>query len=116
MNTMAPKKTLAIENGPTYAYYYTAAKEHKLTYLILHGFPGSAVDFRYQVADLTAAGYGVLVPDMLGYGGTDKPTAVEEYAQSKMSSHIAKILDHEGLKQVIGVGHDWSVLNSALYG
>jgi pimeloyl-ACP methyl ester carboxylesterase len=97
-----PKKTFTIANGPKYAYVYSVAKLGKPTFLLLHGFPSSADEWHNQISDLTKAGYGVLAPDMLGYGDTDKPTEVEAYS-------FAKILDHEGLKEVIGVGHDWLV-------
>ena len=59
------------------------------------------------MADLSAAGYGVLAPDLLGYGETDKPTGIEDYEMSRMSYHVAEILEHEGLEGVVGVGHDW---------
>jgi pimeloyl-ACP methyl ester carboxylesterase len=64
-------------------------------------------DWRHQIAYLSAAGYGVLAPDLLGFGATDKPSAIEDYKFSKMSGHLAEILVHEGLDRVIGVGHDW---------
>ena len=104
-----PKKTLTVENGLKYAYIYSPAKANQPTFLLLHGFPSSSSDWHNQVSDLTAAGYGVLAPDMLGYAGTSKPEEVEAYALSKMTSHVAKILDKEGLTEIIGVGHDWLV-------
>jgi soluble epoxide hydrolase/lipid-phosphate phosphatase len=102
-----PKKSYTIPGGPKYAYVYSPAKPTKPTFLLLHGFPSTSADWSNQIKDLTAAGYGVLAPDQLGYGETDKPVELDKYAHSKTSGHIAKILDHEGLKQVIGVGHDW---------
>jgi pimeloyl-ACP methyl ester carboxylesterase len=100
-------KTLEVESGITYAYVYKPAQGDKPTFLLLHGCPSSSYDWRYQISDLSDAGYGVLVPDLLGYGDTSKPEAVEEYICSKFSSHVAKLLDNEGLTKVIGVGHDW---------
>jgi pimeloyl-ACP methyl ester carboxylesterase len=100
-------KTFQVENGPKYAYIYYAAKEGKPTFLLLHGFPSSSYDWRYQIKDLSKAGYGVVAPDLLGYGDTDKPEAMEEYSFGPQSAHLAAILDYEGLKQVIAVGHDW---------
>ena len=55
-----------------------------------------------------AAGYGVLAPDLLGYGDTDKPEELEAYRMKRMSGHIVEILEHEGLKEkIMGVAHDW---------
>ena len=56
---------------------------------------------------LKEAGYGVVAPDLLGYGDTDKPRGLEAYKMKRMSGHITEILDIEGLKKVIGVAHDW---------
>lgn len=56
------------------------------------------------------AGHRVLAPDMLGYGGTDKPFDVSEYSTKKLSADLAALLDHSGVKAgdpVIVVGHDW---------
>lgn len=52
-------------------------------------------------------GYGLIVPDLLGYGGTDKPTDLESYVGSGHAQDIIDILDKEGIDKVIGVGHDW---------
>lgn len=101
------KKTLQVTNCTQYAYIYEKAQDSKPTFLLLHGFPSSSQGWHKQIEDLSKAGYGVLAPDLLGYGDTDKPIALEEYANSKMSAHVARILDHEGLTEVIGVGHDW---------
>ena len=55
-----------------------------------------------------AAGYGVLAPDLLGYGDTDKPEGLEAYRMKRMCGHMVEILGHEGLQgKVIGVAHDW---------
>lgn len=47
------------------------------------------------------------MPDLLGYGGTDKPLTKEEYRLKKMSNEVAGILDACGAEMAIGVGHDW---------
>jgi pimeloyl-ACP methyl ester carboxylesterase len=100
--------TIDIGHGTvTYGYAYWQAHPCKPTFLLLHGFPSSSYDWRHQAHDLQNAGYGVVVPDLLGYGDTDKPSNVEAYTFDKMSAHLTKILDYEGLREVIGVSHDW---------
>ena len=49
----------------------------------------------------------MIVPELLGYGETDKPTDVEAYAFNPMCKQIAGILDAEGVDKVIGLGHDF---------
>lgn len=108
--TMATVKTLAVSGGHTYSYTIAPASYGRGTYLLLHGFPSSSYDWRHTIKELTAEGFGVVAPDLLGYGATSKPTAVEEYTQEKISGHVVEILQHEGISGVVGVGHDWYVI------
>lgn len=102
-----PGKLFEVEDGTQYAYMYVAATTATLaTFLLLHGFPSSSYDWRIQIQNLTDAGYGVLVPDLLGYGDTDKPGDVESYRMKRMVGHVVEILGNEGLGRVVGVGHD----------
>ena len=48
--------------------------------VLLHGFPDSGACWRSQVPVLTAAGFQVIVPDLRGYGDSDKPSEVEAYS------------------------------------
>ncbi|KAJ7722814.1 alpha/beta-hydrolase, partial [Mycena metata] len=49
----------------------------------------------------------LLVPDLLGCGGTDKPTDPKLYVGSGHAKDFLDIFDAEGLEQVIAIGHDW---------
>jgi soluble epoxide hydrolase/lipid-phosphate phosphatase len=100
-------KTLVTADGRKYTYDTVPAQNNRATVLLIHGYPATRHDWKYQVQDLSAAGYGVIAPDCLGYGDTDKPLEVEAYKLKKISKHITEILDKEGLDKVIGVGHDW---------
>ena len=48
--------------------------------VLLHGFPDSGRLWRHQVPALAGAGFQVIVPDLRGYGRSDKPDAVEAYS------------------------------------
>ena len=100
-------KTLGVSGGYTYTYAIAPPNYGRGTYLLLHGFPSSSYDWRYTIQDLTNAGCGVVAPDLLGYGATSKPDSYKEYAQENISKHVVDILKHEGISNVIGVGHDW---------
>jgi soluble epoxide hydrolase/lipid-phosphate phosphatase len=104
-----PGKQVKLSDGTNYAYLYIPAKPTKSTFLLLHGFPSSSYDWRHQVEALSSKGFGLLIPDLLGYGDTDAPKSVEAYAQKLMAGHMAEILDKESLTKVIGVAHDWYV-------
>lgn len=97
-------------DGATYAYSYTPPQGTNSTYLLLHGYPTSHKDWEHQITTLTAAGFGALAPDMLGFGASDMPTEVSEYRAKRLSDHLAELLDYEELDTVIGVGHDWGAV------
>ena len=100
-------KSLNLSTGHTYSYVYIPAADHiNKTILFLHGFPSSCYDWRHQITFFSSIGYGILAPDLLGYGGTSKPTSAEEYKAKNMTAGIAEILDHEKLQQVHAVAHD----------
>lgn len=52
-------------------------------------------------------GYGIIAPDMLGYGGTDKPTEPAAYKGTLMAKDMVDILDAENVEKAIAIGHDW---------
>ncbi len=101
-------KDLVVSRGLKYHYYCSSPKSASKPYLLfLHGFPGSAYDWRHQIVFFSAQGYGLVVPDMLGYGGTDKPAEVEAYRSSLINQDIVDILDEENVESVVAIGHDW---------
>lgn len=103
-------KTTTTSDGTTYAYIrIPAATPTNPTFLLLHGFPSSSFEWRHMVPRLKGKGYGIVAPDLLGYDDTDKPVEVEAYSHKRMADQIIEILEVEGLKRVIGVGHDWLV-------
>ncbi|KAI0287628.1 epoxide hydrolase [Russula brevipes] len=77
------------------------------TILCVHGFPDSWYGWRYQIRPWVRAGYRVVVPDMLGYGGTDKPLAVEDYSTKRLSADLAALLDIVRVSKAVVIGHDW---------
>ncbi|KAF9022959.1 alpha/beta-hydrolase [Hymenopellis radicata] len=97
-----------------YRYFSSPARDSdKPTLLFLHGFPSSSQDWAPQVVFFQARGYGLIVPDMLGYGGTAKPMEPEAYAPFLMCKDIVDILDAENAKSVIVVGHDWGATTAS---
>lgn len=75
--------------------------------VLLHGFPDSGRLWRHQVAALADAGFQVVVPDLRGYGRSDKPEAVEAYALPLLAGDVMAILAELGIARAHVVGHDW---------
>ncbi|KAJ3557328.1 hypothetical protein NM688_g1530 [Phlebia brevispora] len=106
MDTSLYKQTVT-SRGIAYNYYTSKAQQGRLTLLFLHGFPSTARDWRSFVSFFQEKGYGIIAPDMLGYGNTDKPTDPSLYVSSKVSNDLVDILDTEQVDKVIVIGHDW---------
>lgn len=107
MDTLT-KKTLKTSRGYNYTYYVSPASQGKPTLLLLHGFPDHAEMWEtLATKHLVPSGYGVVIPDCLGYDGTDKPTDPAEYAFSGQTQDMCDILDAEGIDKIITAGHDW---------
>ena len=102
-------KSWKTSDNTTYAFAHVSAASGKPTFLLLHGFPSTSFDWRLQIPGLVATGYGVLAPDLLGYGDSDKPSDTESYSFKRMADHMSELLKAEEVNDVIGVGHDWSV-------
>ena len=101
-------KRAVLSDGTTYGYVHIPpSNPAKPTLLLLHGFPSSSHDWRHLNRQLQAGGYGVVAPDLLGYGDTDKPTELERYKYKTMTRQVIEILDKEGFKEVVAVCHDW---------
>lgn len=75
--------------------------------LLLHGFPELWYSWRYQIPALASAGFHAIIPDMRGYGETDKPEGVEAYDIHHLVDNLVGLLDALALKRVVVVGHDW---------
>lgn len=75
--------------------------------VLLHGFPDSGRLWRHQVPALVEAGHQVIVPDLRGYGSSDKPTEVEAYSIPVLGGDVVAILDQLGIDRASIVGHDW---------
>ncbi len=74
--------------------------------LLLHGFPDSGRLWRYQVPALAGAGFRVIIPDLRGYGRSDKPGPVDAYSLPLLAGDVLAILTELEIGQAHVVGHD----------
>jgi pimeloyl-ACP methyl ester carboxylesterase len=75
--------------------------------LLLHGFPETWRSWRHQIPVLAAAGYRVIAPDQRGFGRTDAPPRVEDYAVDSLAADAVGLLRACGAESAIVIGHDW---------
>ena len=90
-----------------YNYHVSDQGEGDKVAFLVHGMPDDGSCWKYQAPALLKAGYRVIVPDTLGYGGTDRPVEVEHYKIEKIIGHMFEIIDTLGLKDINLMGHDW---------
>lgn len=60
-------------------HYWLGGNPHGKPVLLWHGFLGTAYSWHKVMPLLAEAGYAILVPDMRGYGDSDKPAGTEGY-------------------------------------
>ena len=75
--------------------------------VLLHGFPDSGRLWRHQVPALADAGFRVVVPDLRGYGRSDKPEQVDAYSMMLLAGDVMAMMSDAGVDRAHVVGHDW---------
>ena len=75
--------------------------------ILVHGWPQCWYLWRHMIDPLVDAGYRVAAPDMRGFGHSDAPPAVEDYAIRKLAGDVVGIAQALGEEQFVVVGHDW---------
>ena len=72
--------------------------------VLLHGFPDSARLWRNQVPALAEAGFKVIVPDLRGYGRSDKPDDVDAYMLPALVGDVVAVMNDVGIERAHVVG------------
>ncbi|KAA1470792.1 alpha/beta-hydrolase [Dentipellis sp. KUC8613] len=118
MSTPTPSRTPALHThtttrGYTYTYHFLSpspSSPPKPTLILLHGFISTSRIWTAQIAHFAALGYGLLVPDMLGYGATATPVDAAAYVVCALARDVVELMDKEGVERAVVVGHDWGSL------
>jgi len=79
-------------------------------FILLHGFPEGAESWTRQLDALAKAGHLVVAPDLRGYGLSDAPEGVENYAIDHLVDDVAGIIKAFGKSEAHVAGHDWGAL------
>jgi pimeloyl-ACP methyl ester carboxylesterase len=75
--------------------------------VLLHGFPDSGRLWRRQVPVLAEHGFRVIVPDLRGFGRSDRPADAASYQLGTIVNDVTAVLDACGIETAHVVGHDW---------
>ncbi len=74
--------------------------------LLLHGIPGGAGEWD-KVIDHLPDGYRVIVPDLLGFGASSRPTGALDLHAENQANALAVALEQLDIASVMVVGHDF---------
>ena len=74
--------------------------------MLLHGFPESHRTWR-ALAPLLEERLYLVMPDQLGFAGSDRPQDESAYATDKLIDDVFELADTLGLERFALVGHDW---------
>lgn len=95
----------SVAHLPLRLRYLDAGEDRRGTVLLLHGIPTWGFLWAPLVPGLVAAGYRVLVPDLLGHGWSDRRDCFDRSFQDQARMVLA-LLGQLGLPAVHLVGHD----------
>lgn len=74
--------------------------------ILAHGFPELWYSWRHILPALASAGYHAVAPDMRGYGQTDAPPDIKDYARSQCVADMVWLVRALGYEQAVIAGHD----------
>src|SRR5262245_49678010 len=75
--------------------HYAEAGDGPLA-VLLHGFPEFWFGWRLQIAELAAAGFRVVAPDMRGYDLSSRPAGISKYSAAKLADDVTGLIHELG--------------------
>jgi haloalkane dehalogenase len=113
----------AFENLPGWAFapHYADVQGYRLAYvdegppdaapvLMLHGEPTWGYLYRRMIPVVAAAGHRVVVPDLVGFGRSDKPRSQDTHSYRFHVDAISEFIREAGLDGITLVCQDWGAL------
>jgi haloalkane dehalogenase len=78
--------------------------------LMLHGEPSWSYLYRKMIPVIVAAGYRAVVPDLVGFGRSDKPARRQDYTYQRHVDWMRGVIEALDLQHITLVGQDWGGL------
>ncbi|MGB0839329.1 MAG: haloalkane dehalogenase [Chitinophagales bacterium] len=80
------------------------------TVFLLHGEPSWSFLYRFMIPVFVEQGYRVIVPDLIGFGKSGKPTQTNDYTYAKHIMWTKSLVDQLNLQNVTLFCQDWGGL------
>ena len=75
--------------------------------VLLHGWPGDRTDYRVLAPMLAERGFEVVVPDLRGFGASDKrPSGPAQYGADGQGRSVVGLIEELGLDRPVLAGYD----------
>jgi pimeloyl-ACP methyl ester carboxylesterase len=98
--------TTEIDGQRIHFVHARASRSDALPLLLVHGWPGSIVEFLDVIPRLTAAGFDVVVPSLPGYGFSDAPR-VPGWDIARIGRAFVELMARLGCDRYGAQGGDW---------
>ena len=98
------------ERGHLRIHYVDEGDQGADPILLMHGEPSWSYLYRKMIPILVEAGNRVVVPDLVGFGRSDKPTQRADYTYERHVGWMQTWLDQMDLKRITFFGQDWGGL------
>ena len=95
------------EGGRLRIHYLDEGSRTADPVLLIHGEPSWSYLYRKMIPILIEAGNRVVVPDLVGFGRSDKPAERSDYTFQRHVDWMQAWLDQVDLKRITFVGQDW---------
>jgi haloalkane dehalogenase len=94
-------------DGPRMAYVDEGPRDAPATVLCLHGNPTWGYLYRHMLPVFSAAGLRVVVPDLIGFGRSDKPADEAWHSFERHRQSLLAFIEALDLQNVMLVCQDW---------
>ena len=91
-------------------YLDEGGEDAPVTWLCLHGNPAWSYLYRKMIPVFQAAGHRVVVPDLIGFGKSDKPKKASSHRFSWHRQVLLDLVEQLDLQRVVLVVQDWGGL------
>ncbi|MBC7726082.1 MAG: alpha/beta fold hydrolase [Microbacteriaceae bacterium] len=95
------------DDGPRMAYVDEGPRDAAITVLCLHGNPTWGYLYRHMLPVFIAAGLRVVVPDLIGFGRSDKPAGEAWHTFERHRQSLLRFIETLDLQNVMLVCQDW---------
>ncbi|MEZ0578164.1 haloalkane dehalogenase [Nocardioides sp. MH1] len=95
---------------PVRMHYVDEGPREGRVVVLLHGEPSWSYLYRTMIPPLVDAGHRVLAPDLIGFGRSDKPTAVADYSYLRHVEWVTAWIEALDLTDITVFVQDWGSL------